>query len=85
MLTRLSRLSPTQMMGIMSFARRANGSYVCEVLVTDKAVYDAMMSDAYWKELQKYARSKSSKVDKIKRQASYTKGVQVVHYDIVYK
>lgn len=63
----------------------ANGSYVCEVLVTDKAVYDAMMSDAYWKELQKYARSKSSKVDKIKRQASYTKGVQVVHYDIVYK
>ena len=63
----------------------ANGTYVCEVLVTDKGVYDEMMSESYWKAIQKYARSKSSKVDKVKRQASYTKGVQVVHYDIVYK
>ncbi|MBR4224527.1 MAG: hypothetical protein IKR73_06925 [Oscillospiraceae bacterium] len=63
----------------------SNGTYVCEVMVTDKNVYDQMMSESYWKAIQKYAKSKSSKVDKVKRQSSYTMGVMVVHYDIVYK
>ncbi|MBQ5310792.1 MAG: hypothetical protein ILP19_01955 [Oscillospiraceae bacterium] len=62
----------------------ANGTYVCEVRVTDKAIYDALMTDSYFKTIQNYAKSKSSKVSKLKRQKSYTQGVMVVHYDIVY-
>ncbi|MBQ5316400.1 MAG: hypothetical protein J6I96_02495 [Oscillospiraceae bacterium] len=62
----------------------ANGTYVCEVRVTDKAIYDSLMSDSYFKTIQKYAQGKSKKVAKLKRQKSYTQGVLVVHYDIMY-
>ncbi|MGN1102218.1 MAG: transglutaminase domain-containing protein, partial [Huintestinicola sp.] len=62
----------------------ANGKNVAEIRVTSKSVYDTLMSDDYFKTFQKYAKSKSSSVKQIQRQRSFTGGVQVVHYDIVY-
>lgn len=62
----------------------ANKRNIAEIRVSSKAVYDSLMSDAYFKTFQNYAKGKSSSVSKLKRQSSFTAGVYVVHYDIVY-
>ena len=62
----------------------ANGKNVAEIRVSSKDVYDTLMSDDYFKTFQKYAKGKSSSVKQLQRQRSFTAGVQVVHYDIVY-
>lgn len=66
-------------------AQIAAGKNVVELRVTDKAVYDRMMTDDAYREYQNYAKSKSDKVERIQRQKSLTGGVQVVHYDVIYK
>ncbi len=65
-------------------AQIAAGGNVVELRVTDKSVYDQMMTDDAYKNYQKYAKSKSGKVARIQRQKSLTGGVQVVHYDVIY-
>ena len=62
----------------------ANGKNVAEIRVSSKDVYDTLMSDDYFRTFQKYAKGKSSSVKQLQRQRSFTAGVQVVHYDIVY-
>ncbi len=62
----------------------AAGKNVVEIRVTDKSIYESMMSNDSFKAYQKYAKSKSSNVKQLQRQSSFTKGVYVVHYDIVY-
>ncbi len=62
----------------------ANGKNVAEIRVSSKSVYDDLMSDDYFRTFQKYAKGKSSSVKQIQRQKSFTSGVQVIHYDIVY-
>ncbi|MGN0666079.1 MAG: transglutaminase domain-containing protein [Huintestinicola sp.] len=63
----------------------ANGKNVCEIRVTTKELYDKMMSMDYAKKYQKYCKGKSDKVEKLVIQDGFTKGVYVVHYDIVFK
>lgn len=63
----------------------ASGKNVVEVRVSDKSVYDSMMTDDAFRTYQKYAKSKSGSVKQIQRQSSFTKGVYVVHYDVVYQ
>ncbi|MDE6591684.1 MAG: hypothetical protein K2K57_01290 [Oscillospiraceae bacterium] len=65
-------------------AQIAAGNNVVELRVTDKSVYDQMMTDDAYRTYQKYAKSKSGKVARIQRQKSLTGGVQVVHYDVIY-
>ena len=62
----------------------ANKRNVAEIRVSDKAIYDSLMSDDYFRAFQKYAKGKYSNVSKLLRQSSFTGGVYVVHYDIVY-
>ena len=62
----------------------AEGKHVAEVRVSSKDIYDTLMSDDYFRTFQKYAKGKSSNVKQIQRQKSFTSGVQVIHYDIVY-
>ena len=62
----------------------ANGRNVAEIRVTDKSIYDTLMSDDYFRTFQKYAKGKYSNVSKLMRQSSYTSGVYVIHYDLVY-
>ncbi len=62
----------------------AAGKNVVELRVSDKSIYDSMMSDDAFRAYQKYAKGKSSNVDRIRRQSQYTKGVYVVHYDVDY-
>ena len=63
----------------------ANGKNVAQVRVSSKADYDTLMSTDYFRKFQNYAKDKSSSVKQLQKQGSYTGGVQVVHYDIVYK
>ncbi|MDE7294859.1 MAG: hypothetical protein K2N72_10595, partial [Oscillospiraceae bacterium] len=65
-------------------AQIAAGNNVVELRVTDKAIYDQMMTDDAYRTYQKYAKSKSGSVARIQRQKSLTGGVQVVHYDVIY-
>lgn len=65
-------------------AQIAAGKNVVEIRVSDKAVYDRMMTDDAYREYQKYAKGKSGSVTRIQRQKSLTGGVQVVHYDVIY-
>lgn len=58
---------------------------VVHIRVTDKATYDKLMSNEMWKKFQDYARGKSSKVDKIRKQPTFTEDLLVVDYDILYK
>lgn len=58
---------------------------VVHIRVTDKATYDKLMSNDMWKKFQDYAREKSSKVDKIRKQPTFTEDLLVVDYDILYK
>ena len=62
----------------------ANGKNVAEIRVTDKSIYDTLMSDDYFRTFQKYAKKNHSNVTKLMRQSSFTGGVYVVHYDLVY-
>ena len=43
------------------------------------------MSNDMWKKFQDYAREKSSKVDKVRKQPTFTEDLLVVDYDILYK
>lgn len=61
-----------------------NGSNVAEIRVTSAELYNTLMSDEYFKTFQKYAKSQSGSVSKLLRRGANSKGVQVVHYDIVY-
>lgn len=65
-------------------AQIAAGKNVVEVRVTSRSVYDSMMTDDAFRTYQKYARGKSDSVKQLQRQSSFTKGVYVVHYDVVY-
>ena len=57
-----------------------------QIRVTDKAIYDKLMSDDMWKAFQKYGKGQSSKVDKVRRQkTSFTDDTLVVDYDVIYK
>lgn len=58
---------------------------VVHIRVTDKDTYDKLMSNDMWKKFQDYAREKSSKVDKIRKQPTFTEDLLVVDYDILYK
>lgn len=58
---------------------------VVHIRVTDKAIYDKLMSNDMWSKFQKYARSKSSKVDKVRQQPTFTADLLVIDYDIIYK
>ncbi len=62
----------------------ANKKNVAEIRVSDKSIYDSLMTDDYFRTFQKYAKGKYSNVSKLLRQSSFTGGVYVVHYDIVY-
>lgn len=63
----------------------AKGKNVVEIRVTSKDIYNSMMSDDSFRTYQKYAKSKSGSVKQLQRQSSFTGGVYVVHYDVVYK
>lgn len=63
----------------------AENRNVVHIKVTDKATYDALMSNDMWKKFQDYAREKSSKVDKVRKQPTFTEDLLVVDYDILYK
>lgn len=58
---------------------------VVHIRVTDKSVYDKLMSNDMWKKFQDYAREKSSKVDKVRKQPTFTEDLLVIDYDIIYK
>lgn len=63
----------------------AENRNVVHIRVTDKDTYDTLMSNDMWKKFQDYARGKSSKVDKIRKQPTFTEDLLVVDYDILYK
>ncbi|MDE6595082.1 MAG: hypothetical protein K2K44_03645 [Oscillospiraceae bacterium] len=58
---------------------------VVHIRVTDKAIYDKLMSNDMWSKFQKYARKQSSKVDKVRQQPTFTEDLLVIDYDIIYK
>lgn len=62
----------------------AAGKNVAEIRVTDKSIYDELMSNDYFRKFQNYAKDKSSSVKQLSRMSSFTAGVYVVHYDIIY-
>ena len=62
-----------------------NGKNVAEIRVNTKELYDTMMSDTNAKVYNKYAKGLSANVVGLSKQFSDSFGVQVVHYDIVYK
>ncbi|MGN1304920.1 MAG: transglutaminase domain-containing protein [Oscillospiraceae bacterium] len=61
------------------------GSVAVTVRVTDKSIWDKMNTNDTFRELQNYAKAKSSKVKKISRLTKYGEGCYVVQYDIYYK
>ncbi len=63
----------------------AAGKQVVHIRVTDHDTWETLTSDKYWKIFQDYARSKSKKVDNIRRQRILPENCLVVEYDIVYK
>ena len=63
----------------------AENRNVVHIRVTDKSTYDTLMSNDMWKKFQDYARGKSSKVDKVRKQPTFTEDLLVVDYDIIYK
>lgn len=63
----------------------AENRNVVHIRVTDKDTYDTLMSNDMWKKFQDYARGKSSKVDKVRKQPTFTEDLLVVDYDIIYK
>ena len=63
----------------------AENRNVVHIRVTDKSTYDKLMSNDMWKKFQDYAREKSSKVDKVRKQPTFTEDLLVVDYDIIYK
>lgn len=65
-------------------AQIAAGKNVVEIRVNSKSLYDEMMTDDAFRTYQKYAKGKSDSVKQLQRQSSNTKGVYVVHYDVVY-
>lgn len=62
-----------------------NGTNVVEVRVTTKKLYTTLTGSSYASKISKYAKSLSSKVEKVTVHKTYTKGSYIVHYDIVYK
>lgn len=58
---------------------------VVHIRVTDKAIYDKLMSNDMWSKFQKYARNQSAKVDKVRQQPTFTEDLLVIDYDIIYK
>ncbi|MBQ5332849.1 MAG: hypothetical protein J6K92_06280, partial [Oscillospiraceae bacterium] len=62
----------------------ANGKNVAQIRVSSQADYETLTSTEYFKKFQTYAKGKSSSVKQLEKKGSYTAGVQVVHYDIVY-
>lgn len=58
---------------------------VVHIRVTDKAIYDTLMSKDMWSKFQKYAKAQSSKVDKVRQQPTFTEDLLVIDYDIIYK
>ncbi len=63
----------------------SEGKQVVHIRVTDHDTWETLTSDKYWKTFQDYAKSKSSKVDNIRRQRILPENCLVVEYDIVYK
>lgn len=63
----------------------AENRNVVHIRVTDKATYDKLMSNEMWKKFQDYAKGKSSKIDKVRKQPTFTEDLLVVDYDIIYK
>ncbi len=63
----------------------SSGSTVAEIRVTSESLWNTLLSDSNAVVLQKYAKSLSSSVSKLKRQTSTQNGVLVVHYDVVYE
>lgn len=61
------------------------GRVAVTIRVTDSELYEKMNGKTAWTELQKYAKSKSSKVEKIRKLKLYNDGIYVVQYDIIYK
>lgn len=62
-----------------------NGSVATTIRVTDSKLWDKMNSTAAFRELQNYAKSKSSKVKKLSQLKKYNDGIMVIQYDIIYK
>ncbi len=63
----------------------ASGGNVVSIRVTDKSIYDQMMTDAAAKKYNTYAKGCSGNVKGISKQAKISFGVLVVHYNVVYK
>ena len=63
----------------------SSGSLVAHVKVTNHSDWEALRSNANWKEFQEYAKSKDKKIDRLNRQTTLTEDLLVVEYDIVYK
>ena len=63
----------------------AAGKQVVHIRVTSHKLWDTLIGNDYAKKFQNYARSKSSKVDRLNRQKTFAEDVLVVEYDIVYK
>lgn len=62
-----------------------SGSVATTIRVTDSKLWDKMNSTAAFRELQNYAKSKSSKVQKLSQLKKYNDGTMVIQYDIIYK
>lgn len=60
------------------------GRVAVTIRVTDSELYEKMNSNTAGVELQRYAKAKSSKVQKLKKFSKVSGGVLVVQYDIVY-
>jgi hypothetical protein len=59
------------------------GEMTAEIRVTDKKSFDTLLSDTYWKEAQKYARTIYPGIT-LKRQKTDRAGTQTVQYDLEY-
>lgn len=59
------------------------GKNVAHIRVTDKDIWDTLLSNDYAKAFQKYAKEQGN-VSKLSRQKTYADGVLVVQYDIFY-
>ncbi|MGN0554110.1 MAG: transglutaminase domain-containing protein, partial [Oscillospiraceae bacterium] len=55
------------------------------IRVTTKEVWDKMNTTDSFRELQNYAKSKSSKVQKLSKITNWNDGVLVIQYDVIYK
>lgn len=62
-----------------------SGSVAATIRVTDEKLWTKMNSTDAFRELQNYAKSKSSKVQKLSQLKKYNDGIMVIQYDIIYK